>query len=198
MQIRIFRERAPNFATPHHSTGTAGVYAGRASDRFSALPRPWPTQLDRERGILQGFAEVASPLRVGPGQQTILSNSAGHASGGNLTRWFAAVSWSGSDGTRTRDLRRDRPLGRSRPKRAPGRILTTRSCGHERIRGGLLPRHQPGTVREIPVARRKVPAIPTRAPPSTSTAAAPQRSSTGAGSGIGPTRLTTSASGTPA
>jgi hypothetical protein len=45
------------------------VYAGRVFDRFSALLRSWPTQLDRERGILQGFAEVASALRVGRGSK---------------------------------------------------------------------------------------------------------------------------------
>src|SRR6266511_6099873 len=49
------------------------------------------------------------------------------ASIGNLTCWFAAISWSGSDGTRTRDLRRDR-LVPSKRRLATMDALSLYSC----------------------------------------------------------------------
>src|SRR6266545_1979866 len=87
------------------------------TERLTGFPRFFdlgPLSSIAKGAFCRGSPWVASALPVGRGSKRSFQTRLVRASIGNLTCWFAAISWSGSDGTRTRDLRRDRHVPRRR------------------------------------------------------------------------------------
>ncbi len=86
-----------------------------ANDRFSAAGRGTvEIRALEDLSFLQVICPKISPERKAVRQQTLRLGSTDSVYRGNTRCRFAGTSRGGSDGTRTRDLRRDRPVRGSR------------------------------------------------------------------------------------
>ena len=107
LQIRVFRERAPDFDTPHGlRSPPSALTHGNPCDATSGYAAG-----TRAAGI-PGSDRLATGIPVRDVCRMNWRPAVDCALTGNRTCWLAGILCEnyGSDGTRTRDLRRDRPV----------------------------------------------------------------------------------------